>query len=475
MDTSLVLNILAKDKASKVIDSIGKKTQLALAGAGFAIGAFATKSVMAASDDQKAAAILATTLKNSTGARARDVSSVENWISKMTLATGVADDELRPALGTLVRATHNTAEAQNILQVAMDASAATGKPLETISLALAKAQGGNVTALGKLGIATKDAHGKTLSFAQVMVNMQKTFSGSQAAATDSFSGRVQVMKNAFNEATESVGYGLLPIMTKLATFATGTLVPAITATANWFQANAAWVTPLAIGLGSVIAAVLLGSKAMALFRAAQESWLIVQKLATAAQWLWNAAMSANPIGLVVLAVVGLIAAVVLAYRKVGWFRDGVQAAFHGVVAAGQWIWDMFKKIPGWIGSALSTVGGIILAPFRAGFNLVSDVWNKTLGKISFKLPSWIPGLGGKGFSFPTMPHFAAGTSFAPGGLALVGERGPEVVGLPRGSQVFPTGTAPRGAGGDVFHIYEATDARGTALEVARRQQLLGAV
>ena len=97
-DTSLLFNIYAKDHTGKTFDGMGKAAKLAFAGVALAAVGFGVKAVGAAVEDQKAQAILANTLKNSTGARASDVASVEDWVSKMTLATGVADDELRPAL-----------------------------------------------------------------------------------------------------------------------------------------------------------------------------------------------------------------------------------------------------------------------------------------------------------------------------------------------------------------------------------------
>ena len=104
-------------------------------------------------------------------------------------------------------------------------------------------------------------------------------------------------------------------------------------------------------------------------------------------------------------------------------------------------WDQvvgfFKAAPGKIGDALKSVASFITAPFRAAFNAVGGLWNNTIGKLNITVPSWVPGIGGKGFSFPKIPALANGTHSFGGGVALVGENGPELVGLPRGSQVTP--------------------------------------
>ena len=104
----------------------------------------------AAAEDAQGAAILAQSLKNTTGATKDQVSAVEDWITKTSLATGVADDKLRPALATLARATGSVSKAQKGMSLALDISAATGKDVGSVSEALAKAYAGNTTSLGRL-------------------------------------------------------------------------------------------------------------------------------------------------------------------------------------------------------------------------------------------------------------------------------------------------------------------------------------
>jgi hypothetical protein len=82
-----------------------------------------------------------------------------------------------------------------------------------------------------------------------------------------------------------------------------------------------------------------------------------------------------------------------------------------------------KQIPGWIGSAFSKVARFITAPFRAAFNFIADAWNNTIGRLSWSVPGWVPGIGGNSIGVPHIPKFHSGGTMpgAPGseGLALL--------------------------------------------------------
>ncbi len=244
--------------------------------------------------------------------------------------------------------------------------------------------------------------------------------------------------------------------------------------------------------------------------------------AAAAQWLWNAAMAANPIGIVIVAIGALVAGLVWFFTKTEAGQKIVQAAWSGIKTAissvsdwwkntvipawnttwstlkgifstsanavkgtlntawnviktifkwspvgiitGHWDsiknafsrggnavrgvlstawnviktifkwspigiitsnWDSivgyFKKIPGRFTSALSTVKNAIGAPFKTAFNSVAGWWNSSVGKISFTVPDWVPGVGGKGWSIPKIPLLAQGGVVTAATLAVVGE------------------------------------------------------
>lgn len=211
------------------VGEFGKKAAAAFAVAAAAAAAYAVKlavdGVKAAIEDEQAQIKLASALERATGATNAQIKAVEDQILKTSLATGVADDKLRPALQRLAVATGDTEEAQKLLNLALDISTATGKPLETVSNALGKAYEGNTTALAKLnaGISTADA--KTLGYTGAVQQLTDLYGGAAAKNADTFQGRIDRVKVAFDETKESIGQALLPIVEKLLGFITSTVLP----------------------------------------------------------------------------------------------------------------------------------------------------------------------------------------------------------------------------------------------------------
>jgi len=149
---------------------------------------------------------------------------------------------------------------------------------------------------------------------------------------------------------------------------------------------------------------------------AMKIWTAVTKAFSAVQAVFNAIMAANPIVLVTLAILAVIGVLVLAYKKFEGFRNIVDTVFGAVKTGVTGVYDFFKKYV-----------DLILGVWKGVFNTIADVWNNTLGKLSFKFPSWVPGLGGKGFDVPDIPKLANGGIVTAPTLALIGEAGPEAV------------------------------------------------
>jgi phage-related protein len=224
--------------ANKDVDGFGEKVgKVGLAvGAAFvaaaaAAGAYAvkigTEAVTAAIADEKAQTQLATAITAATGATNLQIAAIETQITKTSLATGVADDQLRPALGRLVLATNSTSTAQGLLNTALDVSAATGKPLETVTNALAKAYEGNTTALGKLGVGYGAAELKGKDFNTIVGELNTQFSGAAATAAGTYQGQIDKLKVGFDEAKESLGVALLPVIQTFITFLNDKALPAV--------------------------------------------------------------------------------------------------------------------------------------------------------------------------------------------------------------------------------------------------------
>lgn len=212
------------DSFSSKMSSFGNKLTV---GVTLPVIGFLTQATKAAAEDEAAQVSLAKTLENTTGATESQVGAVENQITAFTKVSAFTDDELRPAYANLVRATRDVESASALMGTAMDIAAARGLPLETVSLALAKAHDGNVGALSRLGVQTKDAEGKTLEFEAVMKNAEKTFGGSAAAALDTSAGRARALRRDMGELTEEVGAQLLPAMNSIVGFVSEKLIPTL--------------------------------------------------------------------------------------------------------------------------------------------------------------------------------------------------------------------------------------------------------
>ncbi len=221
------------------LGEFGKKAAAAFAVAAAAAAAYAGKllvdGVKAAIEDEKAQAKLAQTLENTTGATKDQIKAVEDQILQMSLATGVADDKLRPSFEKLVRATNDVEKAQKLQTLALDIAAGSGKDLDAVSQSLARAYDGNTSALSRLGIGLSSAELKSMSFDDVTAQLAETFGGQASIQADTFSGKVARLQVAFDEAKESVGARLLPILTNLLDKFNNNLAPAVESIRKKFE------------------------------------------------------------------------------------------------------------------------------------------------------------------------------------------------------------------------------------------------
>jgi hypothetical protein len=221
-----------ESNSSKIAD-FGKKAAAAFAVAAAAAVAYGTKlaidGVKAAIEDEQAQLRLAQALKAATGATDDQIKATEAMILKTSLATGVADDQLRPALQRLAVSTKDTVEAQKLLSLALDISKGSGKDLEQVANALGKAQDGNTTALGRLGLGLSKAELSTLSFTQVQEKLSDLYGGAAATNAETFQGKIDRLKVGFDEAKESLGVALLPQVEKFIGFLNETGIPTLNA------------------------------------------------------------------------------------------------------------------------------------------------------------------------------------------------------------------------------------------------------
>jgi phage-related protein len=254
-----------------------------------------------------------------------------------------------------------------------------------------RAADGTSDSFDRVGRAADEVDTKAMGFRDTMTGVQ-----------DTAAGTAMIMKGNLFEGFLTLGMGIGDLGSAFYNF----LIPAMKSSVTWLKATR--VGTIATTVAGKAAAI--GAKAWA-----------------GAQWLLNAAMTANPIGLVVLAIVALIAIFVLAWNKSDTFRRIVTGAFNGVLAAGRAVGSWFKgtfapwfssvissvigwfrAMPGRIRSALSSVASAVTAPFRGAFNGVARAWNNTVGRLSWSVPGWVPGIGGNSISAPRLPTFDVG-------------------------------------------------------------------
>lgn len=218
----------------------------AVGAAAFAAGKQFLAFAQMARDDEKAALQLASSIRASTKATDQQIASVEQWIDTVQRATGVADDELRPAYARIIRSTKDFDKAQRLLKVALDVSAATGKPLKAVTEGLTKAYDGNIKALMRLGLGFSKTDLQTTSYVKVqkkvkegtdgvekaqykaittarsfdsvLVDLEKRFSGAALDKANTYEGVMARFAITVDELKESLGMVLLPYLKKLAEY-----------------------------------------------------------------------------------------------------------------------------------------------------------------------------------------------------------------------------------------------------------------
>ena len=170
---------------------------------------YAKASVKAFAEDDKAATALGTTLKNLGLAYGSNIGTVNGFISRLEMQTGVLDDELRPAMDRLLRATGDVTKSQELLGLALDISAGTGKSLTQVSQSLQKAYLGQTQALGRLGVGLTKAELTSSSFEEIQERLSVLFAGQATAAADTYAGSLAKLTVAGNNAKETIGKGLV--------------------------------------------------------------------------------------------------------------------------------------------------------------------------------------------------------------------------------------------------------------------------
>jgi len=364
----------AQAKAKYALGKANKYAAVALAGLVAGLG----DAVKGAMEDANAQLLLARQLQKTTAATDAQVAGVEAYITQQGKLKGVTDDELRPALAGLVRATKDIDEAQRAANLSMDIAAAKGVSLETVTRTMEKAYGGNFTALAKLSPELKQMIKDGASMEEVMAEMAKTFGGAATDSANTAAGSMKRLGVALGEAKEGVGAALLPILEKA--------LPVLQKFATWAQNNPTLVTAVAAAFGVLAASIVLV----------------------------NAAMALNPVVLITAGIVGLGVALVVAYKKFDTFGAVVRTVVNGVS-------NYFEFMANaWVKATNIIIKGINLIKPGKDIGYLDTV---NFGQMSG------PSAGGGGANPAGLDYKAMAT----GGIvtsptfALIGEAGPEAV------------------------------------------------
>jgi hypothetical protein len=223
------------------VSAFGKKAGLAFAAAGAAAAIYAGKllkdGVQAAIADEKANALLANTLRNVAGATDETIEKTLAYTRATELATGVTEDELRPSLNRLTIATGDVQKAIALQTLALDVSAGSGKSLETVTQALAKAQEGNTASLVRLGVGLTAAQLKTMSMDDVTKSLAETFNGAAATSADTYQGKMARLGLAFEDVRDTVGGFVLDAITPMVENIVTKVMPALSSFADGIGGN----------------------------------------------------------------------------------------------------------------------------------------------------------------------------------------------------------------------------------------------
>ena len=217
----------ASDKAAFLMKKALVPGAIAATGAIVGLGATLFKAAQAAAEAEREDKLLADQLRRTTGATDQAIAATLQFVDALEMESTVSGGELSQALATLTRATGNVTTAQEQLRLATDISVGANLDLQAVSLALAKAYGGNMGALTKLGVPLDENIVKTKDFEAATAALSKQFGGAAAGAADTFQGQLARLKIGFDKLVEAVGEIVLPYLERFVAMLNKHVVPAL--------------------------------------------------------------------------------------------------------------------------------------------------------------------------------------------------------------------------------------------------------
>ncbi len=411
------------DKANGHFDKLHSGVKrTAIAFGGLAVIAKVTglleDSVKAAAKDEVAMQRASTAVTNSGESWKKLQKPIDDYLTKASETSGINKGELAASFAKAETATGNHAKAMKLLHLAMEISVQTGKPLSVVLLAVTKESQGNTKALAKYGVvgvevgkhvdalkakyatlaqeqkgkltpAQKEAEKGALDHAKALDKAQNAAATAASANTkyahalqdhaQTMAGKMQIFEAKFEEIKVRIGNVILPYIIQGLTL----LMTAFDDVSGFIDKNKTLVEVLGVAVGVVTGILVIHAVAVKAVEAAQKIWTVVTNAQTGAQWLLNAAMNANPIGLVVIAVTGLIAGLVLLYTQSGTARDIINTAFRDIKRVGKEAFGFITDtlIPD-LNKAWDTIKPVVdvlvnyfTGPFKTAFDAAKGVIN----------------------------------------------------------------------------------------------------
>ncbi len=526
-DVSLLFNILANDRTAGGLNSAsGRMNKFKAATSVAAIGILGAATVMG----KQAISIASDTAESTSKVNTllgKSAASALAFAETSATAFGMSKTEALGSVGSMAAvqvamgATQKEAAKLSVeyTKLSADLGSFNNASSAEVQEALTASLSGEYEMLKKYGIVVNDttlaaeaarigmkksgatwdsAQKKQLSYNIIMAST-KAAQGDFARTSDGLANQTKIMSARMEDLQGKIGAKLLPAVVAVAGAFNNLL--------TWTEKNEGKTKMLAIAAGSLATAVVLTAvgirawaAACAVATAATNLWTFAKKASTfavyaqaaairtvwaatkvwtAGQWLLNAALLANPIGLIVVGIAALIAIVVLVATKTRFFQTvwaaawgAIKGAFSGVFGFIKSNWPLLLAIlTGPIGlavlaisknwnaikagavalkngivSAMSGVANILTAPFRNAYNTIMSLINGIKSAIN-SVKSLGGGLVGKvGGAVGKIPGLASGGTVTSGGLTMVGERGPEILNLRAGSQVIPLARGGSGGG-----------------------------
>jgi hypothetical protein len=385
----------------------------------------------------------------STNAAWADTSHIVNYTEKIERLTGIEHENVQEGANLLLTFTNiqNRVGAGNDVfdqatSILVDMSVAMGTDVKSSAIQLGKALNDpikGITALTRVGVTFSEQQKKQIEgFVEagnvmaaqkvILAELNKEFGGSAAAFGETTAGELAKLKNSFGDMEEELATAFSPALQKAFDIAKDF--------ADWAKDNPEAFKNITLTVGGFALAVLA-------INAAIEAYKAVVALATAAQWAWNAAMLANPIGLLLLAIAAIIVGIGLIMAGFGFdwgeFWDGlkekVKKIWHDITDTTEQFTGFMESIPGRLSNAFSSLGNSLASPFINAFNRIAAAWNATVGRLQWNLPAV---LGGGSISAPHLGQYSARRF---GGDVRAGM--PYVVGDGSGPELFVPSTNGR--------------------------------